>query len=144
VRDPFFVRSDREWDQTWPMSQMVKAGDLLLLSGQIAYDERGELVGAGDVVAQARQVFRNLQHVLGRVGCDLTSIVRLTNYFATGEMNMETTLRYWEVRRDFFGDHRPASTGLLVAGLMTPGILLEVDAIAYAPGIEIPQELSSH
>lgn len=139
MTDPQFSSAVWDWSDDWPMSQLVKAGDYLFLSGQIAYDQDGRLVGEGDLEAQARQIFTNMRQVLGLAGCDLTSVVRLTNYFAIPEMNVEITQQYWSVRREVFGDHRPASTGLRVAALMTPGILLEVDAIAYAPGAEIRQ-----
>lgn len=128
-----FFRPDWEWDQDVPLTQMVRCGDFLWLSGQTAFDARGEIVGRDDLTAQARQIFTNMQQVLGLVGCDLTSVVRLTNYFAVPMRDMSVTREYWKVRQEFFGDHRPASTGMQVAALMTPEMLLEVDAIAYAP-----------
>ncbi|MEV5012875.1 MULTISPECIES: RidA family protein [unclassified Streptomyces] len=132
-----FVQSDWNWGKDYPMSQLVKAGDYLWLSGQIAFDHEGKIVGPDDLLAQARQVFTNMKHVLGRVGCELTDVVRLTNYFAT-PMDYEMTKSYWTVRREFFGDHRPASTGVQVAALMTPDLMLEVDAIVYAPHARVP------
>lgn len=133
MADLELIRGDWTWDQDYALTQMVRSGDYLWLSGQIAYDEQGQIVGPGDLQAQARQVFTNMRHVLGLAGCDLTSVVRLTNYFAVPKMDMAMTQEYWTVKKEFFGDHQPASTGMQVAGLMTPDILLEVDAIAYAP-----------
>ena len=133
MSDIEFFRPDWEWDRDAPLTQMVRCGDFLMLSGQVAFDEQGQIVGPGDLPAQARQVFTNMRTVLGMVGCDLTSVVRLTNYFTVPLTDIEVTRRYWEVRREFFGAHRPASTGMQVAALMTPEMLLEVDAIAYAP-----------
>ncbi|MGY6655426.1 RidA family protein [Amycolatopsis sp. TRM77291] len=135
--DMEFFRPTWEWDSDIPLTQMVKCGDFLWLSGQTAFDERGEIVGRGDLPAQARQIFTNMQHVLGLAGCDLTSVVRLTNYFAAPLDDIALAKEYWKVRHEFFGDHRPASTGMQVAALMTPEMLLEVDAIAYAPGVKL-------
>ena len=133
MKNPEFIRADWEWDKDYPMCQIVKCGEFLFLTGQVAFDVNGEIVGRDDLKAQARQIFKNMQHVLSRVGCDLTSVVRLTNYFATPMTDINVTQQYWEVRKEFFGDHRPASTGMQVAALMIPDMLLEVDAIAYAP-----------
>ncbi|MFF1832503.1 RidA family protein [Paenarthrobacter sp. NPDC058040] len=131
------VRANWEWDQDAPLTQLVKAGDFLLLSGQIPYNEKGETIGVGDLKAQARQVFKNMQHVLGLVGVDLTSVVRLTNYIVPSMRDPQTTKDYWEVKQEFFGDKHPASTGIQVVGLMDPDWFLEVDAIAYAPHAKI-------
>lgn len=126
-----FIRSDWQWDRDYPFSALVRTGDLLWLTGLTAFDERGEVVGAGDIQAQARQVFTNMRQILDKAGCDLTSVIRLTNYFAVSVWDIDVMHKYWEVRREFFGDHRPASSGVQVAALMTRDMMLEVDAIAY-------------
>lgn len=133
MADIELIPSEWSWDKDYALTQMVRSGDYLWLSGQIAYDENGNIVGPGDLEAQARQVFTNMRQLLQVAGHDLTSVVRLTNYFAVPSMDMALTRRYWAVKQEFFGGHQPASTGMRVAGLMTPDILLEVDAIAYAP-----------
>ncbi|APH71677.1 RidA family protein [Aquibium oceanicum] len=130
---PLFIADERHWDETKPMCHLVKAGDFVWLSGIVAYDEHGKVVGAGDIPAQARQIFTNMQRRLGLVGCDLKSVIRLTTYLTTPMTDMTFTRQYWEVRQEFFGNHRPASTGIQVAALMLPELLVEVDAVAYAP-----------
>lgn len=122
-----------QWDRDFPLSQIVRVENTLYLSGQVALDEEGNVVGENDIEVQARQVFRNMQRVLASAGATFTDVARLTTYFSAS-LTLETTNRYWEVRREFFGDHRPASTGLQVAGLIYPTLLLEVDAIAIVPG----------
>lgn len=117
------------WDRDMPLSQIVRAGDTLYLAGQVALDEAGNVVGENDLEAQTRQVFLNMQRVLAAAGAQLSDVVRLTTYFAT-HLSLDATHRYWAVRKEFFGDHRPASTGLQVSGLLYPSLLLEVDAIA--------------
>ncbi|MEX2150858.1 MAG: RidA family protein [Steroidobacteraceae bacterium] len=118
-----------DWDREMPLSQIVRAGDTLYLAGQVSLDDAGNVVGENDLEAQARQVFRNMQRVLASAGAQLSDIVRLTSYF-TMDLSLDASRRYWAVRTEFFGDHRPASTGLQVAGLLYPSLLLEVDAIA--------------
>ena len=78
-----------------------------------------------------------MRHVLGLVGCDLTSVVRLTNYLVVPLRDADTTKAFWEVKREFFGDRHPASTGIQVSALISPDMLLEVDAIAYAPDAKL-------
>ena len=137
MNDPLFLRDDFRWREDSPMCYMVKAGDFLWLSGQVPLDENGKVVGAEDIQAQARQVFTNMRRVLGLAGCDLTSVIRLTNYLTVPFDDMEQIHKYWDVRREFFGTHRPASTGVRVAALMLPDLLIEIDAIAYAPNAVI-------
>ena len=98
------------------MSHMVKAGDFLWLSGIVSLDENRKVVGAGDIQAQARQVFTIMRRVLGFAGCGLTSVIRLTNYLTVSFDDTEQTSKYFDVRREFFGTHRPASTGVKVRG----------------------------
>ncbi|KPQ20882.1 MAG: YD repeat-containing protein [Rhodobacteraceae bacterium HLUCCA24] len=133
MQQPVFTAEKRNWDQTKPMCHVVKAGDFLWLSGIVAYDEQGNVVGHDDIAAQARQIFTIMQRRLAMFGCDLTSVIRLTNYLTTPMTDMKFTRQYWAARQEFFGEHRPASTGVQVAALMLPELLVEVDAVAYAP-----------
>jgi enamine deaminase RidA (YjgF/YER057c/UK114 family) len=137
---PLYLADNRHWDEAKPMCHLVKAGDFLWLSGTVAYDEEGNVVGPGDIRAQARQIFTNMQRRLGLVGCDLKSVIRLTTYLTTPMTDMKFTKQYWEVRHEFFGAHRPASTGVQVAALMLPQLLVEVDAVAYAPNAVVGSE----
>lgn len=133
METPIFTAEKLNWDANKPMCHVVKAGDFLWLSGIVAYDEQGNVVGVNDVAAQARQIFTIMQRRLAMFGCDFTNVVRLTTYLTTPMTDMTFTQQYWAVRQEFFGEHRPASTGLQVAALMLPELLVEVDAVAYAP-----------
>ncbi|MEO4001913.1 RidA family protein [Mesorhizobium sp. CAU 1732] len=128
-----FISENRPPRTQVPQSQIAKAGDFLFLSGVSARSDDGKVVGHGDIKAQTRQIFTNIQSVLAVVGCDLTDIIRLTTYLATPASDLEAAHKYIDTRMEFFGDHRPASTGVNVAGLMLPEMLVEVDVIAYAP-----------
>jgi reactive intermediate/imine deaminase len=108
-------------------SQVVKAGNTIYVAGQVAQDERGQLVGPGDFVAQANQVFENLKRALAAAGADFGNVVKTTVYV--------TDPRYRELLRDvrskFLGDTPPpASTLVVVAGLAQPEYLLEIEAVA--------------
>ncbi|WP_016743909.1 RidA family protein [Rhizorhabdus wittichii] len=128
-----FLRPDWQWDRDYPLSQMVACGDFLYLSGQVPLDAAGNLVGPGDLRAQSAQVFRNMREVLQLAGCDLRAVIRLTTYFTVSLSDGAATKAYWEVRREYFGDHKPASTGMRVSELISPEMMLEVDAVAYLP-----------
>jgi reactive intermediate/imine deaminase len=108
-------------------TQVIKAGNTVYISGQIALNAQGELVGAGDITAQATQVFENLKIALAAAGAEFSHLVKLTVFV--------TDARYREpvaaVRRQYLGSPDPvASTFLVVAGLARPELLLEIEAIA--------------
>lgn len=137
MNDLVFCKDDVRWREESPMCHMVKAGDFLWLSGIVSLDENRNVVGTGDIKAQTTQIFTIMRRVLGLAGCDLTSVIRLTNYLTVSFDDMQETNKYFEVRREFFGTHRPASTGVKVAALVLPELLIEIDAIAYAPNAVI-------
>ena len=108
----------------------VRGGRTVYLSGQIALDADGNVVGAGDFEAQARQVFRNLGLVLDAAGLDFGAVVKLTT-FLTETAHLQTFRR---VRDEFVNTAAPpASTLVKVAGLVLPELLIEVEAVAVAP-----------
>jgi reactive intermediate/imine deaminase len=99
----------------------------IYISGQVALDARGTLVGAGDMQAQAEQVFKNLQAALAAAGATFGDIVKMNTY--TTDMSQAQAIR--EVRARYFGSAAPpASTFVQVARLARPELLLEVEAIA--------------
>lgn len=107
----------------------VQAGPLLFVSGCIPVDAGGALVGGDDVVAQARQVFSNIGRVLAAAGADFGDVVKVTVYL----IDIEDRPRINPVRREVFGDARPASTLIEVGRLVLAGARLEVDAVALVP-----------
>jgi enamine deaminase RidA (YjgF/YER057c/UK114 family) len=109
-------------------SQVVTGrGRLVVVSGQIAQDERGELVGPGDPAAQARQVFENLRRCLAEAGASFTDVVKLT-FFLLDVADLPAV----RDARDAVIDtsQPPASTAVQVAALFAPRYLLEVEAWA--------------
>ena len=104
----------------------VRAGDLLFVSGIVAVDAEGALVGGSDVVAQAEQVFALLGRVLAAAGTAPGDVVKVTLYL----LHKDDRPRINPVRQRFFGTARPASTLVEVSGLAVAGARLEVDAVA--------------
>jgi reactive intermediate/imine deaminase len=107
----------------------VRGGNLLFISGCVPLDADGNLVGAGDVVAQARQVFTNIGLILEAAGASFADVVKVTNYLT----NIDDRPLINPVRQEFFGDARPASTLVEVSRLVSPDFLLEVEAVAVVP-----------
>ena len=99
------------------------------ISGQIAYDKDGKIVGAGDMKAQAEQVFKNLQAALDAAGATFSDVVKMNSYIT--DMSKVQAVR--DVRARYFGDAMPASTFVQVAGLVRPELMLEIEVIAVVP-----------
>ena len=99
------------------------------ISGQIAYDKDGKIVGAGDMKAQAEQVFKNLQAALDAAGATFSDVVKMNSYIT--DMSKVQAVR--DVRARYFKDATPASTFVQVAGLVRPELLLEIEVIAVVP-----------
>src|SRR5262245_10113850 len=104
----------------------------IYISGQIAFDKDGKLVGAGDMKAQAEQVFKNLEAALSSAGARFSDVVKMNSYIT--DMSKVQAVR--DVRAKYFSDTAPASTFVQVAGLVRPELLLAVEVVAVvaAPG----------
>ena len=102
-------------------------GRLVSISGQVAFDESGQLVGRDDPEAQARQVFENLRRCLAAAGATFDHVIKLT-YFVTDLASMNAIRR---VRDELIDPSRlPSSSAVRVAGLVLPGLLMEIEALA--------------
>ena len=111
-------------------SHVVRAGDHVYISGQVARDQAGKLVGEGDVVAQYRQVWASLGIALAAVGLRFEHLVKTMTY-VVGEANIPAIRA---VRKELAPPRPPTSTMLVVPALAIAGALVEVDAIAIFPG----------
>jgi reactive intermediate/imine deaminase len=99
----------------------------IYISGQIAYDKDGKIVGApGDMKAQAEQVFRNLKAALDAAGATFADVVKMNSYIT--DMSKVQAVR--DVRAQYLKDATPASTFVEVKGLVRPELLLEIEVIA--------------
>lgn len=102
---------------------------LLFVSGLTARRPDGEVVHAGDITGQTRQVLENLKLVLTEVDATLDDVVRIVTYL----QNMDHHARMHAVRREYFGDHLPASTTVEISRLHHPEQLIEIEATAVIP-----------
>ena len=107
----------------------VRFGNLRFVSGIAPFDGEGNVVGEGDVVAQARQVLQNLRDALRTVGADMCDVLKVTVFLT--DVNDRAAIN--PVRKEFFGAARPASTLIEVSALVDPRMLVEMEAIAAIP-----------
>ena len=109
---------------------LAPPGRLLFISGMLAKDASGALVGRGDITAQTRQVCENLKAAVEAAGGTLDYICRVDVYVR----NMEHFAEIHAVRREYFPGEPPASTMVEVSKFTTPDALIEISAIAVLPG----------
>lgn len=105
---------------------VIKEGKLLFISGLTATDDQGNIVGKGDIVTQARVIFTKIGEILQTAGATFDDVVKTVDYITTTENYRGTA----DVRREFFGTDFPAATGVIVAGLLRPDALIEIEAVA--------------
>jgi|SRR5687767_9140728 len=115
-------------NKSFGYSQAVRLGDLVFVSGQVAWDEKGQVVGGSDARRQTEQAFSNLRAALEAAGSSLDRVAKLT-IFATSRDYL-AVIR--EVRHAVFDPvgHYPASTFLVVSGLASAELLVEIEAVA--------------
>lgn len=108
---------------------VVPAGRQVHISGQVALNAMGELVGKGDLAAQTEQVFVNLKTALASVGADFSKVFKMVTYVVN--LTPETLPEVRNVRRRHLGDGPyPASTLVGVTSLVNPDFLIEIEVIA--------------
>ena len=106
--------------------EVTGPGKTVYIAGQIAFDKEGKVVGAGDMAAQAEQVFKNLQAALEAAGAKFSDVVKMNTYIT--DMAKAPAVR--EVRARYFGQTAPASTLVQVVALARPELMLEIEVIA--------------
>jgi enamine deaminase RidA (YjgF/YER057c/UK114 family) len=110
-------------------------GKLAFVSGQVALDSDGQVVGPGDLAAQTAQALRNLHRILGALGADWPDVVRFAWYVLDASSVQVIRDVRDEFIRDSLGDKpNPASTLVQVSALFRPEFLVEVDAVVAVPG----------
>lgn len=107
------------------LSQAVRADQLVVLSGQAAVDQDGRVVG-DDVATQAAYCFDNIDALLRRAGSDPAHVLRITTYLTDASQYGA----YNDAKRRWLGDAAPAGTVVVVADLLIPGLLLEIEVLA--------------
>lgn len=113
----------------WTHVVSVSGGKTIYVSGQVSVDERGEVVGKGDLGAQTEQAFKNIAIALNSAGATFQDVVK-TNLYVVG-LKPEHVPMIREVRSRYVSiDHPPASTLVGVSALVGPDWLIEIEAVA--------------
>lgn len=118
------------WEPVVGYSRAVAAGDFVFVAGCTSVVGE-QFVHGGDAYAQTAQAISNIAAALGRLGLGLADVVR-TRIFVTDMARWE---EYGRAHGDAFGDTMPATSMIGIASLVDPRMLVEVEAVAYRPGI---------
>ena len=112
----------------WPIgySHICKVGETVHVSGQLALDQDGNIVGEGDMALQTEKTYENLKKCLESVGATINDIVML-RVFVT---DLEEFQKTGDIRKKYFGKYRPATTGLEISKLYFDDAMIEVEATA--------------
>lgn len=105
---------------------LAEGGRLLFIAGQTASDQAGNVVGKGDIEAQTHQVYKNLTAVLEEAGGSLDNLVMTTTYI----VDRKYREGYNKVRMQYYKQHPPTSTLVIITGLAHPDYLIEINGIA--------------
>ncbi|NET35647.1 MAG: RidA family protein [Cyanothece sp. SIO1E1] len=116
------------WEQDYGYAQAVKVGDTIYLSGQVSHDAKGDVVGPGDMAAQMRQTYANIQQVLAHYGATMDNIVDEILFVTDMEAAAAAAM---QCRHEIFsGTPVVASTIVQIQRLWLPELMIEIKCVA--------------